>query len=213
MNLEDYLETSKMRTELATYDNLTVRVKGHRELEVLGAPYGGHIDGKDADGEWFSDNTDFMLDLGERRPALYLHGRTPRGTAALQPDVIGKATASRRDHEGLWFDVALGDGQLADRVWEAAQVGKARASSGAVNYLVRRKEDGEILTWPLAELSVFDTGQGRQPANQLASVSLKSVFDNAGIEMPENFVKSGELETELEQDKDSESKIRLIIIQ
>jgi hypothetical protein len=211
MNLEQYLETSKMRTDLATYGNLPVRVKGHRELEVLGAPYGGHINGKDADGEYFSENTDFMLDLGERRPALYLHGKTPRGTNALQPPVIGKATASRRDTEGLWFDVALGEGQLADRVWEAAQIGKARASSGAVNYLVRRSKDGEILSWPLAELSVFDTGQGRQPANQLASVSLKSVFDNAGIEMPESFVKSGELETELEQEEKSDTKILLII--
>lgn len=208
MNLEKYLETAKMKTDLATYDNLPVRVKGHRELEVLGAPYGGHMDGKDADGEYFSANTDFMLDIGERRPALYLHGRTPRGTTSLQPPVIGKATASRRDDDGLWFDVSLGEGQLADRVWEAAQVGKARASSGAVNYLVRRSKDGELLTWPLAELSVFDTGQGRSPANELAQVSLKCAFDNAGIEMPESFVKSGELETELEQEEES----RIIII-
>ena len=65
----------------------------------------------------------------------------------------------------------------------------------------------EILTWPLAELSVFDTGNGRYPANELARVELKALFDHAEIDMPQNFVKSGELETELEQEDKSVSKI------
>lgn len=211
MTLQDYL--SKMqKTDLVTIDNLPVRVKkgAERQLEVLGAPYGGHNKGKDEDGEWFSENTDFMIEVGDRRPTLYLHGMTPRMTTMLMPEVIGKATAARRDQDGLWFDVALGEGQLADRVWEAALEGKARASSGAVNYLVRKSQEGEILSWPLAELSVFDTGQGRQPANQLASVSLKAAFDSAEIDMPESFVKSGELETELVQEDESDDR-RIII--
>jgi len=207
MSLEKYLEAQKMKIELVTFDNLPVRVKGDRVLEVLGGPYGGPKDGKDEDGEYFSPNTDFMLDIGDKRPSLYLHGKTPRGTMAIKPELIGKAEATRRDNEGLWFDVRLDESGLSDRVWEAAQAGTARASSGAVNYLVRKAEDGEILTWPLAELSVFDTGNGRYPANELARVELKALFDNAEIEMPQNFVKSGELETELEQEDKSVSKI------
>jgi hypothetical protein len=206
MTLTNYIETLKMQTELVTYDDLPVRVKGNRILEVLGAPYGGHLGGRDADGEWFSERTDFMLDQGDRRPALYLHGKTPRGTTALKPELIGKAELTRRDNEGLWFEVKLGEGGLSDRVWEAAQAGSARASSGAVNYLVRKNDDGEILTWPLAELSVFDTGHGRHPANELARVELKALFDSAEIDMPESFVKSGELETELVQEEESDSK-------
>lgn len=209
--LENYLETIKMQTELVTYDNLPVRVKGNRVLEVLGAPYGGHAEGKDADGEWFSPRTDFMLEQGDRRPALYLHGRTPRGSASLKPELIGKATMTRRDDEGVWFDVTLSDGGLAERVWEAAQAGSARASSGAVNYLVRKDTNGEILTWPLAELSVFDIGQGRQPANQLARVELKSLFKSAEIELPESFVKSGELEAKLTDEEERVLKIIKLI--
>jgi HK97 family phage major capsid protein len=208
MGLDKYLEERKAKTELVTFDNLPVRVKkgADRELEVLAAPYGGHIDGKDADGEYFSEKTDFYADVGDKRPAMYLHGKTPRGTTALKPSSIGKGEVSRRDTEGLWMDVKLGDGELADRVWQAAQIGKARASSGAVNYLVRTSKDGEILSWPLAEISLFDGGQGRRPANELVQVSLKSMFDNAGIELPESFVKSGELETELVQGEDSDKK-------
>lgn len=212
MNLTTYLESQKAHTELVTFDNLPVRVKGNRILEVLGAPYGGHLSGRDADGEYFSPNTDFMLEQGDRRPALYLHGRTPRGTTALKPELIGKAEMTRRDDDGVWFDVKLGDGGLSDRVWEAAQAGTARASSGAVNYLVRKNDDGEILTWPLAELSVFDTGHGRHPANELARVELKSLFDSAEIEMPENFVKSGELKTELEQEDERDNKKIIYLI-
>jgi HK97 family phage major capsid protein len=206
MGLDKYLDKIKQKTELATFNNLPVRVKkgADRELEVLAAPYGGHLEGKDADGEYFSENTDFYADFGDQRPAIYLHGKTPRGTTALKPQSVGKGTVARRDMEGLWMDVKLEEGELADRVYEAAQHGKAYASSGAVNYLVRKNQDGEILSWPLAEISLFDGGQGRRPANELVQVSLKSAFDNAGIEMPESFVKSGELETELEQGEESD---------
>jgi hypothetical protein len=211
MTLADYIENIKSRTELVTRGDLPVAVKGDRMLEVLGAPYGGQYEGKDADGEFFSDRTDFMLDIGDRRPALYLHGRTPRGSAAINPELIGKAVMAKRDSAGVWFDVMLSDNPLADRVWEAANAGTAKASSGAVNYLVRKDASGEILTWPLAELSVFDTGQGRQPANQLARVELKSLFKSAQIELPESFVKSGELETELVDADESVLKIIKLI--
>ena len=114
----------------------------------------------------------------------------------LKPEVIGTATLVRKDEKGLWFDVVLKEGsELARRVWEAAKEGIAKASSGAIGYLVRLAEKtGEILTWPLAELSVFDTGAGRQPANQFAVVNVKALFDNAGIEYPEKFRESGELD-------------------
>jgi len=209
--LEDYLKAQKTKLELSTIYDLPVRIKGDRMLEVLGAPYSGPYNGKDADGEYFSPNTDFMLEAGDRRPAIYYHGMTPRGSASLNPEVIGKAIATRRDDEGLWFDVPLGQGKLADRVWEAAQAGNARASSGAVNYLVRKNQDGEIISWPLAELSIFDIGQGRRPANDFARVELKSLFANAGIDYPERFAKSGELEAELVEEDAGDTKKILII--
>ena len=66
-------------------------------LEVLGAPYGGHIMGRDADGDYFSERTDFMLEVGDERPVLYYHGADETGRPTIRPQVIGKARASRRD--------------------------------------------------------------------------------------------------------------------
>ena len=69
-------------------------------LEVLGAPYGGHRFGKDEQGEFFSENTNFMLEVGDERPVLYFHGADDLGTPTTRPQVIGRARVSRRDTQG-----------------------------------------------------------------------------------------------------------------
>jgi len=203
MDLTTYI---KHRQEIRTITAASIKATGEMRLEVLGAPFGGHLDGKDAHGEYFSEKTDFMMEIGDKRPVIYYHGMTPRGTNSLRPEVIGTAELIRKDKQGLWFDVVLKEGsELARRVWEAARDGLAKASSGAVNYLVRIAEKtGEILTWALAELSLIDIGAGRHPANELAVVNVKSLFDNAGLDYPESFQESGELtETEAEEDGDT----------
>jgi len=163
-------------------------------LEVLGAPYGGHRFGKDEQGEYFSENTDFMLEVGDERPVLYFHGADNLGTPTARPEVIGTARVSRRDHQGLWFEVILDKAkQLSKRIYDAALNGIARASSGAINYLVRRSEDGELLTWPIGELTLIDRSDLRRPANELAVAYLKAAYSETGIEFPEAFAKSEEL--------------------
>lgn len=163
-------------------------------LEVLGAPYGGHLDGKDADGEYFSANTNFFMDIGDERPVLYYHGRDPQGHMEKNVEVIGRARATRRDAQGLWFEVMLDKTKkYAERIWRAAMDGLARASSGAINYLVRRSETGELLQWPIGELTLIDKQGYRQPANELAVVNLKALFSDAGLDFPEGLLKSDEL--------------------
>ena len=163
-------------------------------LQVLGAPYGGHDGGKDADGEFFSPRTNFMLDVGDERPVFYYHGRDELGHAATTPEVIGKATVSHKDKQGLWFDVILDKAkEFSKRIYEAALNGVARASTGAINYLVRRTDDGELLTWPIGELTLIDRSDLRRPANELAVAHLKSAYLQSGIEYPEVFAKSEEL--------------------
>jgi len=165
------------------------------KLEVLGAPYGGQDNGKDSQGEFFSERTDFMMNIGDTRPAIYYHGMSPDGIDKDAPAVIGTATAVRRDSDGLWFEVVLDKTkELAKRIWEAAVAGVARASSGAINYLVRTGLGGELLTWPIGELSLIDAEGGRQPANQLAVAQLKSLYHEAGIQIPEAFTQGGEPE-------------------
>lgn len=164
-------------------------------LEVLGAPYGGQNAGRDADGEYFSPRTDFMLREGDERPVLYYHGADETGHPTKRPEVIGRARVARRDHQGLWFEVVLDQAKgLAKRIYDAALNGLARASSGALNYLVRRAEDGELLTWPIGELTLIDRTDMRRPSNELAVAYLKAAFTEADIEYPEAFAKSEELE-------------------
>src|SRR5512137_1110698 len=44
--------------------------KRARSFSVLGVPFGGPIEGKDLDGEYFSPRTDIMLQVGDKRPVL-----------------------------------------------------------------------------------------------------------------------------------------------
>ena len=113
-------------------------------LRVLGVPYGGHLSGKDEDGEYFSERTNTMLEIGDKRPVLYYHGADELGKRTARPQVIGTSTYTHKDHQGHWFDVVLDKAQqFSKRIYDAALNGLARASSGAINYLVRRGEDGE----------------------------------------------------------------------
>jgi len=167
-------------------------------LEVLGAPYGGHVGGRDADGEYFSKNTNFMLEEGDKRPVLYYHGADEFGRPASHPEVIGTATVSRRDQYGLWFDVVLDKAKsYAQRIYDAAINGLARASSGAIPHLTRRSADGELMTWAIGELTLIDRTDQRRPANELAVAQLKACFIEAEIEIPEMLLKSEELKSDI----------------
>jgi hypothetical protein len=177
------------------------RVEDGWALEVLGAPYGGHLMGKDADGEYFTEQTDFMLEVGDERPVLYYHGADDLGTPQVRPDVIGRARVSRRDKLGLWFEVLLDKAkEFSKRIYDAALNGDARASSGALNYLVRRGRDGQLLTWPIGELTLIDRTDQRRPANELAVAYLKAAYHEAGMDYPEAFVEGAEPKTLAEKD-------------
>lgn len=163
-----------------------------RRLEVLAVPFGGP-DRRDRYGQWFDRNSDLMLPVGDRRPALYMHGYSPNKKAMRKPVAIGVAEAARLDDSGLWMTVELDDSELATRTWNAAERGEARASTGSVNYLVRPQPDsrgrypaGPVEVWPVAELSVFDSGDQRIPVSDDAIVlPMRSYFDQLELEYPE----------------------------
>jgi HK97 family phage major capsid protein len=176
------------------------------KLMVLGAPYGW-----DKDGERFTPDTNFMLEIGESRPAIYFHGLNVTANGMQEvPEVIGKATAVKRDEQGLWFEVMLDKAnKFAKRVWEAAKKGIAKASSGAINHLVRDMPDGTIAVWPIGELSLIDEGTHRHPANPRAvAMPIKSLFETAELEIPQAFETEAESGEEVEQsgEQDSSSK-------
>lgn len=158
------------------------------KLRVLGAPFGSPED-LDKDGEYFSKRTDFALETGDTRPVMYMHGLAPNGKKMTNPDVLGRAVASEPDDQGLWFDTTLDVTKpLGKRLWDKAEQGLVRASTGAVAHLFRKAGDGEILKWVIGELSLLDVGLGRHPANDKAvAVALKSVYQEADMEYPEAF--------------------------
>lgn len=176
-------------------------------LEVLGVPFGNPQE-KDRQRQYFSERTEIAMNIGDKRPVYYFHGDSPLGKQKDNPPIVGTAEYTRKDSRGHWFTVVLDQTkQYADRIWKAAIQGVAKASSGAINYLTRLAQDGEILHWPVGELTLLDVGKGRIPVDDRAIVSLKAAFDELGIECPEAFVKTGEVETFAVTEDDDESAL------
>lgn len=184
-----YANETKSEIRLGFYQSSIKAIEDSEDwkLEVLGAPYGW-----DRDNEQFTEKTDFMLNVGDTRPAIYFHGLEQTGNDwAEKPELIGKATVTRRDDKGLWFEVILDKAnKFAKRIWEAAKQGIARASSGAINHLVRYEADEKTISvWPIGELSLIDESLFRHPANPRAvAMPVKAMFESANIELPEAFI-------------------------
>lgn len=168
---------------------------GDWELEVLGIPYGSESD-RDADGEFFTERTQLHEDKFPLPPVVYYHGYGEDKRPSASPVYFGRTVAAERRNDGVWYRVVLDKANaIAQKVWDAAQRGAAFASSGSVSHLVRKLANGEIIEWPVAELSVFDTDNGKRPANRYAVALpvLKAVYDEAGITLPE-YIEADETE-------------------
>ena len=177
-------------------------------LEVLGAPFGGHLNNRDAHKEYFTPRTDFMVKVGDTRPVIYYHGRKAWGKPEARPQAIGVGTVTRIDDEGVWFDVVLDQTKAdAQRIWANAIKGIVKASTGAVAHLVRKvKATGEILTWAIGELTLVDQGQGRIVANQLATANLKALYEDVEVEMPQEFAQGEDQQANQAQETETESE-------
>lgn len=199
----------------------TIKAVGDWELEVLGAPYGGPLGGKDSAQEYFDASTDFHLDKFDNPIIAYYHGFTPDGKPQGKPEIIGKAVEIDRRDDGVWYRVVLDKmSEYAKRVWEAAKAGLAKASSGSIEHMVRYEADGKITNWPLVELSLFDTGEGRQPCNSYAVALpvMKAMYEQAGLDWPESpkaeqpqtKAKGEEQSADVEQEADGETETKTI---
>ena len=202
------LQRSCFASPLLFWRNMkTVKAKGDWELEVLGVPFGSPDD-RDSDGQFFNADTNLHTDKIATPPAVYYHGRSPEGRP-IDPEYIGSSKYLRTDEKGVWYSVILDKTkQLAQRVWEAAKDGIARASSGSAPHLVRYGENGHIREWPVFELSVFDAEGKRQPSNKhaVAMPVMKAIYKEAGIELPSDDqpytpLSAADIETETTKNK------------
>jgi hypothetical protein len=154
-------------------------------LDVLGVPFGGPKNGRDSQGERFTPDTDLWLKRIPKRPVVYYHGLDEKDRT---PQIIGEELSWEIKADGVWFRVLLDKAsKMARRVWEAAQLGLARASSGAISHLVRSKADGTIITWPIGELSLLDS-RVHTPVNAyaIAVPTMKAIYQQAGLDLPDN---------------------------
>lgn len=167
-----------------------VKTAGEWELDVLYLPYGGPKAGKDSQGEYFSPSTNEHADKFPNPVILYYHGHTPDGKPQGSPEVIGKAIKRWADNTGRWVRIKLDNAsEYARRIWDSAQKGLARASSGSIAHLVRKESDGHLTNWPVVEVSLIDTDGKRQPANSYAVAlpAAKAHLGLAGMNVPAEF--------------------------
>jgi len=174
-----------------------------KRLEVLAAPFGAP-DRLDRLHQYLDARTDFMINVGDRRPTLYLHGYSPQSRAIEKPVSLGASEVSRIDERGVWMITPdLSPHPLGLRTWQAAMEGNAGASTGSVNYLVRPTDNrpGHVDVWPIAELSIFDKGPGRVPVSDDAIVvPIRAFFSQVGLDFPTAF-EAGEDKDQDEADR------------
>ena len=183
---------------------VTIKAVGDWELDVLGVPYGGPIDGKDAQKEYFSPRSNLHLDRYKDPLVHYYHGLDPSGRPEGEPEVIGRVQSIESREDGVWYRVILDKASsYAKRIIEAARRGIAVASSGTIEHLRRVSDNGHIDNWPVAELSLFDATEGRRPANTFAVALpvMKARYKQAGETLPDLPPETNKPKTE---DKDGQ---------
>ena len=127
---------------------------------VIGG-YGVVFGGVDLDGETFTAETDFMLDLVPRKLVYIDHseatfttddGKRIKLTAIDDP--VGEVLEVTPDDVGLYMRLQI---DKANRYWNIVEqmlaTGKAGLSSGTIGHLARRK-GSEITRWPIVEESI-----------------------------------------------------------
>ena len=134
-----------------------------RSFRMLAVPFGGPIPkrlaprGVDLDGEWFSERTELRVGPHTSVPVLFHHDRDPTGRVTGR---LGWASNWVRGPRGWLADVELDDTpkvrlvrRLSDRV---ELFGSTSAEAGSP---VRREPTGEIVYWPVHELSLSPSPQ------------------------------------------------------
>lgn len=134
------------------------------QLWLLGLPYGGPFNGRDSHGTFFSVRTDFWLDKLPLPVVLRYHGLNEG-----RPQLIGRTVRYERRADGVWFLVELKETPENRDIVREAAAGMVRASSGAISHLVRPLQQiGEMLIWPIVDLSIIRLALGERPSNPYA---------------------------------------------
>lgn len=161
-----------------------VKFAGQSEdvIEGLGMPWGGLINGRDVQHEYFSKNTNFAFEWFAERPLIYQHGLDQPGL-----EVVGRVKSWEvKDDLGVWVKCQL---EKKSKYFEALKklIGQQALffSSGAMGHLAKVDKSGEIKTWPWVELTLTPT-----PANALATLDFataKAHFKAINVDLPDSL--------------------------
>lgn len=178
---------------------IAVKAVSEWELDVLAIPFGS----LDSDKQWFDDRTDIMPEAFTTPLIVYQHGYKQGAEAPDEkPTVLGRVVPGslKKELDGWHVRVLLNKAvAYAKAVMDAAKQGMVAVSSGSIAHLARldiggkfiqyeKRRPGRIATWPLAEVSLWERGNGNaQPANQfaLALPVMKAMYREAGVPFPE----------------------------
>ena len=157
----------------------------------------GNEESLDLDGEYFTKETDFWLDVYKgSKPLLVEHA----------PAVIGEVKRLTADEIGLQIEAVMPrHAEYVEMLLQFAKDGYLENlgwSSGAVSHLVERFGK-HITSWPIAEVSLTS-----RPAEfrTLGAEIIGKIFAAAGLETPEEFAKAEEVEADSVRDDEGKAK-------
>ena len=141
--------------------------------------------GVDLEGETFSADTDYMLELVPVKAIMYDHG------AALK-HIIGKAAIVAMDDFGLWVEAELDrHANYVAKIETLVKKGALGWSSGTVGHMAQR-EGKSITRWPVVEFSLTPTPAEPRTLGVEVIKHLAEANDTFAALLPEADGKSAE---------------------
>ncbi len=128
-----------------------LQIKRLTDDSAIVAGYGVVFGGHDLQGDTFTPETDFRLDMVAHKPVFYDH------TLEEPQQELGHVVKIVRDERGLWIEAQIDRFRdYVDEVLRLVEEGVLGWSSGSVTHLVRR-EAGMLKSWPIVEFSLTPT--------------------------------------------------------
>ena len=125
-----------------------IAIKSISDDEIVLEGYGVLFGGVDLDGEYFTPETNLMLENVKSVPVLWEHN------ASSVKDVLGWATPVKTDEVGVFFELALRkSNKYISAIQKLVEQGRMGLSTGALPWTAQRNGKA-IETWQVAELSL-----------------------------------------------------------
>jgi len=168
----DYKPTKSVAVKMLSRDDGGALVGGY--LLLWGDP-----EHKDLQGDYFTPDTQLWLDRYPQAPALFHHGLDDTvGLAA-----IGHRVKAVPDDVGVWVEDWI---DTSNRYWKLVEplleAERLFYSPGSAPHLVKRAEDGKLLSYPPIEdtLTPIPAQHRLRPVEQI-----KAAYKAAGLDLPD----------------------------